>query len=70
MFSFIDIFCIADSFGNLSQSMLVEKIRLIKATWNTDVGVHLHNNQGRACPSSLIAYNSGVDWIDGSWDMT
>jgi 4-hydroxy 2-oxovalerate aldolase len=60
----IDIFCIADSFGNLSQSTLVEKIRLIKATWNNDIGVHLHNNQGRACPSSLIAYNSGVDWID------
>ena len=60
----IDIFCIADSFGNLSQSMLLEKIKLIKASWNADIGVHLHNNQGRACPSALIAYNSGVDWID------
>ena len=60
----IDIFCIADSFGNLSQSMLIEKINLIKASWNSEIGVHLHNNQGRACASALVAYNADVDWID------
>jgi len=60
----IDIFCIADSFGNLSQSMLIEKINLIKASWNSQIGVHLHNNQGRACASALVAYNANVDWID------
>ena len=60
----IDIFCIADSFGNLSQLMLLEKIKLIKASWNSDIGVHLHNNQGRACASALVAYKSGIDWVD------
>lgn len=60
----VDIFCIADSYGNISQSTLVEKIKILKAVWNTEIGVHLHNNQGRACSSAIVAYNHGVDWID------
>lgn len=60
----LDIFCIADSYGNLSQSILIEKINLIKTIWSSDIGVHLHNNQGRACSSAIIAYHHDVDWID------
>jgi len=60
----IDIFCIADSFGNLSESTLLEKLSTIKGHWNNEIGVHLHNNQGRACTSSLAAYKFDVDWID------
>jgi len=62
----VDVFYIADSFGNLSETNMLEKLKLVKTMQNLDVGVHLHNNQGKACSNALCAYKNGVEWIDAT----
>ena len=62
----VDVFYFADSFGNLKPSNIKSICKVIKKNWKKEIGIHAHDNCGRALRNSLQAFKYGVTWIDGT----
>lgn len=62
----IEVFYIADSLGSLDSARTTEIIQLISQNWNSDIGVHCHDNLGKSMQNSLAAMDSGASWIDST----
>ena len=59
-----DILYFADSLGSLDPIKTNKIIRLLKLRWKKDMGIHTHDNMGKALENSLEAIKSKVNWID------
>jgi 4-hydroxy 2-oxovalerate aldolase len=59
-----DILYFADSLGSLDSIKNNKIIKLIKLNWRRDIGIHTHDNMGKALENSLEAINNNVNWID------
>ena len=55
----------ADSYGNLTPTRTKELVLIFKE-FNTEVGVHTHDNLGLAFANCISAMESGANWIDGT----
>ena len=55
----------ADSFGSLLPTRVKEITKIFKET-GKDIGIHTHDNLGLAFANSIEAFNSGVEFIDGT----
>jgi 4-hydroxy 2-oxovalerate aldolase len=56
----------ADSLGNMDNVEVVRILNAIKEEWKGPIGIHTHNNMGRALDNSLCAITNGVTWIDST----
>ena len=61
-----DVLYIADSFGNLDSDKTETLINLTSSFWKGEIGFHAHNNLGLGFSNTLLAIESGVDYVDGS----
>ena len=59
-----NIFYFADSLGSLNPSQVAKIIKIIKLNWKNDLGIHAHDNLGKAILNTIEAIKSGVKWVD------
>lgn len=62
----VDVLYFADSIGNMDSAEVKRIIHALRQEWPNDLGIHTHNNMGRALDNSLFAIDSGVKWIDST----
>ncbi len=62
----LDVFYIADSYGSFYPNDVRQKMQLIKANYEGQTGVHLHDNQGLAYANAIIAIEEGADVVDAT----
>lgn len=62
----IEVLYFADSLGGLEPSSVANIISLLKTHWTGPIGIHTHDNMGRALSNSVEAIRCGATWIDGT----
>jgi 4-hydroxy 2-oxovalerate aldolase len=62
----IDVLYFADSLGSMSPARTSQIINLLKSKWRGELGIHTHDNMGRAMVNSMQAISDGVNWIDST----
>ncbi len=62
----IDVLYFADSFGNMTTHQVDEICKVIKSSWDGDIGIHTHDNTYNGLQNSLRAIENGVEWIDAT----
>lgn len=62
----IQVLYFADSLGNMTPKMVLETISIFKEIWNGPIGIHAHDNMGSALINSLVAFENGASWVDGT----
>ncbi len=62
----IDVLYFADSLGSMSPQKTSEIINNLRSHWNGPLGIHTHDNMGRAMDNSLQAISDGVTWVDST----
>lgn len=60
----VDVLYFADSFGNMKEAEVTRINDELKKQWKGTLGIHTHNNMGRAIQNSLHAKSIGVEWLD------
>ncbi len=59
-----DVFYFADSLGSLDPERVKKIIQIIRTEWKGDIGIHAHDNLGKAIINTKEAIFSGVKWTD------
>lgn len=62
----IDVLYFADSLGSLDLDNLDKIIKSFKEQWKGDLGIHTHDNMGKAINNCEQAIKRKVNWIDGT----
>jgi len=62
----IDVLYFADSMGSLNPQKVGQIISAFKEGWQGALGIHTHDNMGKAMANSLQAASDGVIWIDST----
>ncbi|MFA7540598.1 MAG: aldolase catalytic domain-containing protein [Lysobacterales bacterium] len=62
----VDVLYFADSLGSLGPERVVELIGLLRRGWSGDLGIHTHDNMGRALQNTVAAADAGVRWLDST----
>lgn len=60
----VDTLYFADSFGNMREAEVTRIFTELRRLWKGTMGIHTHNNMGRAIQNSLHAEGLGVEWLD------
>ena len=60
----VDALYFADSLGNMDHEEVCRIIKAIQSSWSADIGIHTHNNMGKALDNTLSAAAEGVTWLD------
>jgi len=61
-----DVLYFADSLGGMSSEQISNLVKTFRVYWKGDLGIHTHNNLGRAMENSISALNLGVTFIDST----
>ena len=61
-----DVLYFADSLGSMDAVQTSRIIGVLRREWNGPLGIHTHDNMGRALANSLQAMEDGVSWIDAT----
>ena len=56
----------ADSLGSMNPSQVRNLIKILRQNWKGTLGIHTHNNLGKAIANSLEAIDLGVTMIDST----
>ncbi len=59
-----DILYFADSLGSLDGEKTAKIIKKIRKFWKGPMGIHTHDNMGKALENSISAIKNSVEWID------
>lgn len=62
----LDILYFADSMGSMDPEQTSRIIHALRSDWDGELGIHTHDNMGRALANTLQAIQDGVTWIDGT----
>ncbi len=62
----VDTLYFADSLGNMNSTEVVRIVDAIRVNWLGDLGIHTHNNMGKALDNTLTAKELGVTWLDST----
>lgn len=62
----IDALYFADSLGSLHSTDVTQIIDQFRQTWSGAIGVHAHDNLGRAVHNTLSALDGGATWVDST----
>lgn len=60
----LDSLYFADSLGNMDGEEVTRIVRALRKNWHGDIGIHTHNNMGKALDNTLKAKELGVNWLD------
>jgi len=61
-----DVLYFADSLGAMGTENVKTYIRNLRTHWKGELGIHTHNNLGKAISNSISAIENGVTWIDST----
>ena len=61
-----DILYFADSLGSLDYNKTTKIVKNIRLFWKGPMGIHTHDNMGKALENSIAAINNSVQWIDST----
>jgi len=61
-----DVLYFADSLGAMSTSDVSTYVENLRTHWDGELGIHTHNNLGKAISNSIAAIENGVTWIDST----
>ena len=61
-----DILYFADSLGAMNTEDVFKYVNLLRSNWKGELGIHTHNNLGKAVSNTLSAVENGVTWIDST----
>ncbi len=61
-----DVFYFADSMGSLNEAKTLNIVNLIRKKFKGQLGIHAHDNMGRALTNTLAAYDAHVTWLDST----
>lgn len=62
----VDVLYFADSLGNMDSNEVKRIISALKRGWAGELGIHTHNNKGKALENTLAAIGAGVRWVDST----
>ncbi len=62
----IDILYFADSTGSLNSKRTSEITNIFKKYWDGHLGIHAHDNMGKAMENSITAIEKGANWVDST----
>jgi 4-hydroxy 2-oxovalerate aldolase len=60
----LDVLYFADSLGNMDSTEVERIVTALRQYWSGDLGIHTHNNMGKALDNCLVARAAGVKWLD------
>ncbi len=63
---FLDVLYLADSLGCMTTRRAMQLFSDVRVSWEGDVGIHAHNNQGNALANTVMACDYGVTWLDAT----
>lgn len=62
----VDTLYFADSLGGMDADDVRNAVRAIRREWKGALGIHTHDNMGRALDNCMTAIDEGVSWVDGT----
>ena len=62
----VKVLYFADSLGNMNLNEVEKIMSVLGDLWPNDLGVHAHDNMGKAVANTLAALDRGVSWLDGT----
>lgn len=62
----IDVLYFADSMGSLSPEQVTDFTKAFQQGFSGALGIHSHDNMGRAVANSLQAVKDGITWVDST----
>ena len=62
----IDALYFADSMGSMGPEQCKTIIAWFKKHWSGAIGIHTHDNMGKALQNTLTAIEEGVTWLDAT----
>lgn len=62
----LDVLYFADSLGSLDPDQTAQIVRTLRRHWKGALGIHTHDNMGRAVANTLRAIDESVTWIDST----
>lgn len=62
----LDALYFADSMGSMSPEQTAQIIGWLRQHWQGALGIHTHDNMGRALQNTLRALDEGVTWLDAT----
>jgi 4-hydroxy 2-oxovalerate aldolase len=62
----IDALYFADSIGSLEPEQVARIALALRRNWPGKIGIHTHDNMGRALANTLRAIQEGVTWVDST----
>ena len=62
----LDVLYFADSMGSMKPEDTAKIISWLRQHWQGALGIHTHDNMGRALQNTLQALNQGVTWLDAT----
>ena len=61
-----DILYFADSLGSMTEKKISGVIKNLRVYWSGDLGIHTHDNLGKALSNSIYSMKNSVTWIDST----
>lgn len=61
-----DVLYFADSLGAMDSEQVSSVMAAIREGWQGDIGIHTHDNMGKAMQNTLRAIADGACWVDGT----
>jgi 4-hydroxy 2-oxovalerate aldolase len=61
-----DILYFADSLGSMNEKKIFEVIKSLKTFWSGALGIHTHDNLGKALSNSIFSMRNNVTWVDST----
>ena len=62
----IDALYFADSMGSMGPEQCIKIINWLRDSWTGALGIHTHDNMGKALQNTLTAIDHGVTWLDST----
>tara|TARA_Y100000389_G_C17444594_1_gene510786 strand:+ start:110 stop:1723 length:1614 start_codon:yes stop_codon:yes gene_type:complete len=62
----VSVVYFADSLGCMNEKNIKEISSLLIQSTNKPIGIHAHDNLGKAVDNNMIAINSGITWVDST----
>lgn len=62
----LEVLYFADSLGSMGPEECARTTALLREGWAGELGIHTHNNMGRAMQNSLAALDAGASWVDAT----
>ena len=61
-----DVLYFADSLGGMNSKKISDVLTDLRLYWTGEIGIHTHDNLGKALSNSLYALQNQVTWIDST----